>query len=152
MWINEKDIFLCSTRLCWWNCGSQIARNVGIRVPAHGCAWNIICVSSQIKLLKPYECFANSIPQWECDRYVVGYWAPWNTLSLVCAFVPAIFAVCMFFMPESPRYYIMKDKIVEAGASLMKFRGAHAASAVAAELAAVSGFCNWKVFNCVCCL
>lgn len=71
------------------------------------------------------------------SSYAVGSYVKWNILSLICAFVPAIFAVCMFFMPESPRYYIMKNNVRAASNSLMKLRGATSASQIAQELAAV---------------
>jgi hypothetical protein len=62
----------------------------------------------------------------------------WIWISVLCSVIPLVFLASMFFMPESPRYYIMQGKRAEAAESLRKLRGGKSASDVEPELEAVS--------------
>nr|CAH7716536.1 unnamed protein product [Callosobruchus chinensis] len=55
---------------------------------------------------------------------VFGYAMPSLLLfNISCAAIPAVFAVCFFFQPESPVYYMRKGKRDKAEKSLQKLRG-----------------------------
>eukprot|EP00095_Tigriopus_kingsejongensis_P000011 snap_masked-scaffold342_size201858-processed-gene-1.5 protein:Tk00011 transcript:snap_masked-scaffold342_size201858-processed-gene-1.5-mRNA-1 annotation:"nad-dependent protein deacetylase sirtuin-2" len=53
----------------------------------------------------------------------VGIALPWPILTGICIVFPVIMAVLMFFMPESPSFYLSHGKEAEAEASLRRFRG-----------------------------
>ncbi|XP_046418188.1 facilitated trehalose transporter Tret1-like isoform X1 [Neodiprion virginianus] len=55
--------------------------------------------------------------------YTLGAFAPIKTLSIVSAIIPLIFFAVFFFMPESPAYYLMKNKDDLARSSLLRLRG-----------------------------
>lgn len=55
--------------------------------------------------------------------YAVGSGASVFILSLVCGLIPIIFAVIFVFMPESPYYWISKNKTEKAISSLKWLRG-----------------------------
>ncbi|CAG7834852.1 unnamed protein product [Allacma fusca] len=69
--------------------------------------------------------------------YVVGSLVPWTTSSLICAFFPAIFAVGMYFMPETPVYLTSKGRVNDALESLMWLRGADYYDQVKDELKSI---------------
>ncbi|XP_076650444.1 facilitated trehalose transporter Tret1-like [Halictus rubicundus] len=55
--------------------------------------------------------------------YCCGYSRSVVTTSILCGISPILFAVLMFFMPESPLYYIAKDNMEAAMSSMRFFRG-----------------------------
>lgn len=57
--------------------------------------------------------------------YAAGMYLKWDSLALI-GIVPAILtAIAMFFVPETPRYLIMKQRRIAALQSLSKLRGPH---------------------------
>jgi len=54
--------------------------------------------------------------------YVVGTFASWQWLALICGFVPVVFLIAMIFVPESPRHLLAKGKNAEASQALCWFR------------------------------
>ena len=55
--------------------------------------------------------------------YTTGAYVPWRWLALVGAIPPALLALLMFFMPETPRWSIGKNRQSEASAALQWLRG-----------------------------
>lgn len=55
--------------------------------------------------------------------YVVGYGLTVFTFSIICAAIPLIFAAIFVFMPESPLYWVSKDRTDDAVKSLKWLRG-----------------------------
>lgn len=55
--------------------------------------------------------------------YAIGPYVSFYALQYACLAVQVLFAVAFFFMPESPYYYIAKDKKKEAIDSLKFLRG-----------------------------
>lgn len=43
--------------------------------------------------------------------YAIGPYVSYYNLQYICLAVPVAFAVCFFFMPESPYYYIGKGNL-----------------------------------------
>ena len=55
--------------------------------------------------------------------YVIGYFLLWDKLALVGCFPAVLLFVLMFFMPESPRWYLEKNRKSDALKSLLWLRG-----------------------------
>jgi Arabinose efflux permease len=55
--------------------------------------------------------------------YVIGAFATFTQLNVSCAFVPIVFLVLFYWIPESPSFLISKDKVKEARESLLWYRG-----------------------------
>ena len=55
--------------------------------------------------------------------YCAAYMGDLQLISITCGVTPIIFGICVFFVPESPLYYLMKGKPEEAKKSLQMFRG-----------------------------
>lgn len=55
--------------------------------------------------------------------FVLGAFTTTQITSGVCGAIPLLFALCICLCPESPTYYVMKDKKEEAASTLKKFRG-----------------------------
>ena len=55
--------------------------------------------------------------------YCSGFSENAVTISIICGVAPILFAVIMIFMPESPLFYILKDKEESARKVLRYFRG-----------------------------
>lgn len=55
--------------------------------------------------------------------YIGGAYQSSRDLSILCLVIPLIFAVIFFFQPETPVYYVKKNKESEALASLKRLRG-----------------------------
>lgn len=68
--------------------------------------------------------------------YVVGWLTDYYALATVCATVPMVTGVLMFFVPESPYYLMLAGKPAEAAASLRRLRDSDEA-AFARELETV---------------
>ncbi|CAG7831251.1 unnamed protein product [Allacma fusca] len=66
--------------------------------------------------------------------YCVGAGLSWSNLSIVCAVVPIIFGVGMFFQPESPRYLLSKGRDKEAREALKRLRGADSLDQIDPEI------------------
>ena len=58
--------------------------------------------------------------------YVIGYFLLWNWLALVGCFPAVLLFVLMFFMPESPRWYLEKNRKSDALQSLLWLRESQA--------------------------
>jgi hypothetical protein len=54
----------------------------------------------------------------------MGSLVSWSHLSLISAVIPALFTVCVLFIPESPYYLLAHGKTDEAMKSLKWLRGA----------------------------
>ncbi|XP_039760459.1 facilitated trehalose transporter Tret1 isoform X2 [Pararge aegeria] len=68
--------------------------------------------------------------------YGVGPYVSYHAVAYLGVAVVALFAISFFFMPESPTYYLLKDKTEEAAQCLMTIRG-RSRQGVAAELALI---------------
>ncbi|GAB6025927.1 Facilitated trehalose transporter Tret1 [Chamberlinius hualienensis] len=55
--------------------------------------------------------------------YVIGIFIRWDWLAIFCAALLALMAVLMLFIPETPRWLIMKNNILEAEKTLQWLRG-----------------------------
>ncbi|KAK3853862.1 hypothetical protein Pcinc_039620 [Petrolisthes cinctipes] len=55
--------------------------------------------------------------------YLVGSYVNWWVLAYVGTLIPFIFATMMCFVPETPRWYISKDRVDDARSSLQWLRG-----------------------------
>ncbi|XP_076295213.1 facilitated trehalose transporter Tret1-like [Lasioglossum baleicum] len=55
--------------------------------------------------------------------YCCGYSKSVVVTSILCGIAPIVFALLMFFMPESPLHYIAKNKFEDAENSMRFFRG-----------------------------
>jgi SP family facilitated glucose transporter-like MFS transporter 8 len=55
--------------------------------------------------------------------YCIGPYVTYQHLAIAGAFVPVIFAVSFFFVPESPYYLLAKGKREEATKALQWLRG-----------------------------
>lgn len=64
--------------------------------------------------------------------YAIGPYVSYMALQWACIVLPLVFAVCFFFMPESPYYYASKGQKSETIKALQFLRG-QSAAAVQAE-------------------
>ncbi|KAG5335394.1 TRE12 protein, partial [Acromyrmex charruanus] len=55
--------------------------------------------------------------------YLTGFTENVMAISSLCCIIPVLFGVIMFFIPESPLFYMIKDKEEEARKSMRFFRG-----------------------------
>lgn len=55
--------------------------------------------------------------------YAAGKYLNWSMLATLGACIPVPFLICMFFIPETPRWYISKNNGKEAKKSLQWLRG-----------------------------
>lgn len=55
--------------------------------------------------------------------YVVGHFNTLKTFTIICAIIPLVFGAIFMWMPETPYYYVMKNRIQMAEQSLKYFRG-----------------------------
>ncbi|XP_067008375.2 facilitated trehalose transporter Tret1 [Anabrus simplex] len=55
--------------------------------------------------------------------FVVGKYINWSHLAFFGSLIPIPFLICMCFIPETPRWYISKDKHKEARNALQWLRG-----------------------------
>jgi hypothetical protein len=53
------------------------------------------------------------------SSYLIGAMVPWDTLSYLCAIMPALGGVFMFFMPESPDGLKNRGKTIQAMRSVI---------------------------------
>lgn len=67
--------------------------------------------------------------------YLVGSYVNWWWLAYVGAIIPVVFTTLMCFVPETPRWYISKDRVDDAERSLQWLRGS--AADVEFELGAI---------------
>ena len=58
--------------------------------------------------------------------YVAGYFVDWRWLAFVGAIPPALLAILMFSMPETPRWSFGKNRRSQAFAALQWLRGPEA--------------------------
>ncbi|XP_063434964.1 solute carrier family 2, facilitated glucose transporter member 8-like [Mytilus trossulus] len=57
--------------------------------------------------------------------YSLGLHFKWDTLALFGSIPAGLTAIAMFFVPETPRYLLMKERRIQALQSLVKLRGPH---------------------------
>lgn len=55
--------------------------------------------------------------------YVVGHFFILKTFNIICAVIPLVFGVVFVWMPESPFFYVIKNRIAKAEESLKWLRG-----------------------------
>ena len=55
--------------------------------------------------------------------YVIGVYLKWQWLAVVGAVIPALLAVLMVFIPETPRWLVTHSKMEKAEKSLKWLRG-----------------------------
>lgn len=55
--------------------------------------------------------------------YVVGHFFTLKTFNIICAILPCIFGAIFVWMPESPYFYVMKNRVAKAEESLKWLRG-----------------------------
>lgn len=55
--------------------------------------------------------------------YLVGSYTSIFVFNILCTFIPILFGIIFFFMPESPNYLVVKGQNDEARESLLKLRG-----------------------------
>lgn len=55
--------------------------------------------------------------------YVLGHFFPLKAFNIVCATLPLIFGAIFMWMPESPYFYVMKNRLSKAEQSLKWLRG-----------------------------
>ncbi|OXA62593.1 Facilitated trehalose transporter Tret1 [Folsomia candida] len=55
--------------------------------------------------------------------YVLGALVPWKWLSIISGILPIFLAIAMFFIPDSPRYQVVKGMQTKAAESLRWLRG-----------------------------
>lgn len=55
--------------------------------------------------------------------YCIGPFVTFEVLQWACLAVPIVFAICFYFMPDSPYYYVGKGNHEAAEQSLMYLRG-----------------------------
>uniref|UniRef100_A0A8D8Z2U3 Facilitated trehalose transporter Tret1 n=1 Tax=Cacopsylla melanoneura TaxID=428564 RepID=A0A8D8Z2U3_9HEMI len=55
--------------------------------------------------------------------YVIGAFATFNQLNICCFFVPIIFLVTFYWIPESPSFLISQNRMEEARDALFWYRG-----------------------------
>lgn len=56
--------------------------------------------------------------------YCIGHYIPVLWTNIICGIVPIIFAAVFFFMPESPVYLVIENRIDDATTSYKRLRGA----------------------------
>lgn len=57
--------------------------------------------------------------------YIIGHFFQLYTYNIICMVMPLIFGAFFIWMPESPMYYIMKNRVTDAEESLKWLRGEH---------------------------
>lgn len=57
--------------------------------------------------------------------FVAGTFLDWSMMALFGACIPVPFLVCMFLIPETPRWFISKNKNKQARSALQWLRGKH---------------------------
>lgn len=55
--------------------------------------------------------------------YIIGAFVEWHVLALIHAGFSCLMLVAMFFMPETPVWYLSKGEETKARASLQRLRG-----------------------------
>lgn len=55
--------------------------------------------------------------------YVIGHFFSLNTFNVICAILPLIFGAIFIWMPETPYFYVMKNRAENAEKSLKWLRG-----------------------------
>lgn len=55
--------------------------------------------------------------------YVVGSYTTVFLFNILCTFIPIVFGIVFFFMPESPNYLVVNNRNDEAKEALIKLRG-----------------------------
>lgn len=56
-------------------------------------------------------------------QFIVGSFYHWRTVALINCSVPILSIICLFFIPESPHWLIMKNRLEDARKSLRWLRG-----------------------------
>ena len=55
--------------------------------------------------------------------FILGALLPWRQLVLVCALAPLTDFILLFFVPESPSWYVLNHRVEDARETLNKLRG-----------------------------
>lgn len=58
--------------------------------------------------------------------FLTGAYVNWSVLSYIGAVIPAVFLIMMIFVPETPRWYVSKEREEDAYRSLCWLRGTNA--------------------------
>lgn len=74
--------------------------------------------------------------------YSLGWLFYWRTVALICFTVPVLTIFVILFVPETPLWLLMHDKVERARKSLQWLRGWVAAPAVEAELKELQRYCS----------
>ncbi|XP_067011401.1 facilitated trehalose transporter Tret1-like [Anabrus simplex] len=72
--------------------------------------------------------------------YSVGPYVSTTTLAIICAVFPVIFVLTFIWMPESPYFYLLRNRKEDAEKSLMMLRSASNPESVQEELNAMEDF------------
>lgn len=56
-------------------------------------------------------------------QFILGTFLNWRTIALVCSAMPLLTILALFFVPESPYWYLSKNRVQEARKSLAWLRG-----------------------------
>lgn len=54
---------------------------------------------------------------------MVGVFLSWRYQAIACAIIPVAFHIIMYFVPESPRYLVQKDKEHKAEKAIYWLKG-----------------------------
>lgn len=57
------------------------------------------------------------------SEFLMGIFLQWRTITLISTSAPVLALICLFFVPESPHWLILKKRDEEAKKSLMWLRG-----------------------------
>ena len=55
--------------------------------------------------------------------YSIGAYIHWRLLSIICACVPIICIICLYFLPRSPSFLLSQGAKNQARSSLQYYRG-----------------------------
>lgn len=73
--------------------------------------------------------------------YSLGWMVSWRSAALICFSVPLVTILVILFVPETPLWYLMHNRVDEARTSLQWLRGWVPAAAVQNELKELQRYC-----------
>lgn len=74
--------------------------------------------------------------------YSLGWMFHWRTVAFICFTVPAITILVICFVPETPLWLLMHDRVEQARKSLQWLRGWVSGAAVETELKELQRYCD----------